>query len=152
MNDGDDVEPQRLNGQNGGYYDDDDDDDGDGGDDGDDSDDGISMAMAMMMMLKLTEHKARLNRWKNPVMDIHSHNHWPQIKPQATTPRPLHDDGDEEKDDDDGNEDENEDRDDEDEDNNTEENDKEDNDDAKLPCLHVTCYNRKDDSLQASGR
>ena len=102
MNDGDDVEPQRLNGQNGGYYDD------------DDGDDGIDMAMAMMMMpiptmmmLNLTEHKARLNRWKNPVMDIHSHNHWPQIKPQATTPRPLHDDGDEEKDDDDGNEDEN---------------------------------------------
>ena len=57
MNDGDDVEPQRLNGQNGGYYDD------------DDGDDGIDMAMAMMMMpiptmmmLNLTEHKARLNR------------------------------------------------------------------------------------------
>ena len=111
MNDSDDVEPQRLNGQNGGYYD-------DGGDDGDDSDDGISMAMAMMMMLNLTEHKARLNRWKNPVMDIHSHNHWPQIKPQATTPRPLHDeDGEEEEEEEDDDEEDNN------EDNNNKEND-----------------------------
>ena len=40
--------------------------------------------MMMMMMLLENQWAQGLNRWKYPMMDIHSPNHWARIKPLST--------------------------------------------------------------------